>query len=197
MKASEATGEVAKLRATLGDAELRALGAARFERMRQAVDAFFGVHADQVPEVCRAMARRFHAGGRLLSWGGAAAGSDAWHVAVEFVHPVIVGKRALPALVLGEEPLAHLALLGRPVDIVLMIGTGGVGGTRERLLSLARQRGLLTLSLGGRAADTEPRADFSFGVADDDPTVVQEVHETLYHVLWELVHVFLEQPESL
>jgi D-sedoheptulose 7-phosphate isomerase len=34
-------------------------------------------------------------------------------------------------------------------------------------------------------------------VPSDDPRVVKEVHVTTYHVLWELVHVFLEQPGVL
>jgi D-sedoheptulose 7-phosphate isomerase len=35
-------------------------------------------------------------------------------------------------------------------------------------------------------------------VADsDDPRVVKEMHVTMYHLLWELVHVFLEQPGTL
>jgi D-sedoheptulose 7-phosphate isomerase len=31
----------------------------------------------------------------------------------------------------------------------------------------------------------------------DDPRVVKEIHVTTYHVLWELVHVFFEQPGVL
>ena len=31
----------------------------------------------------------------------------------------------------------------------------------------------------------------------DDPRVVKEIHVTMYHLLWELVHVFLEQPGTL
>ena len=53
------------------------------------------------------MAERFARGGRLVALGSSpAARSDARHVAVEFVHPVIVGKRALPAIgiVDGLEP---------------------------------------------------------------------------------------------
>jgi D-sedoheptulose 7-phosphate isomerase len=30
-----------------------------------------------------------------------------------------------------------------------------------------------------------------------DPCVVKETHVTMYHVLWELVHVFFEQPGVL
>jgi D-sedoheptulose 7-phosphate isomerase len=58
----------------------------------------------------------------------------------------------------------------------------------------ARSRGLLTLALaggdGGPMRDAE--LDFCFVVPSADPMVVQETHETLYHVLWELVHVFFE-----
>ena len=50
------------------------------------------------------MAERFARGGRLIAIGlSPAARSDVRHVAVEFVHPVIVGKRALPALGLAGE----------------------------------------------------------------------------------------------
>ena len=50
------------------------------------------------------MAERFARGGRLVAFGHSpAARSDARHVAVEFVHPVIVGKRALPAIGLAGE----------------------------------------------------------------------------------------------
>ena len=164
--------------------DLHALGQARFGRSQQAVETFFTAQADAVSAACWAMARRFHRGGRLLAWGAGAAASDAWHVAVEFVHPVIVGKRALPALVLEDEPAVRLSLLGRPTDIALAISPGGDDPHGAALLARARQRGLLTIALTGRGA-VDAGADHCFAVEDDDPTVVQEVHETLYHVLWE------------
>ncbi|HYO15285.1 MAG TPA: SIS domain-containing protein [Thermoanaerobaculia bacterium] len=176
--------------------KLHALGRARFDRSYRAVEAFFTAQADVVPAACWAMARRFHGGGRLLAWGAGAAASDAWHVAVEFVHPVIVGKRALPALVLEEEPAVRLSLLGRPTDIALAISPEGDDPHGAALLSQARRQGLLTIALNGRGAG-DAGADYRFAIEDDDPTVVQEVQETLYHVLWELVHVFLEQPGLL
>src|SRR5690349_12245622 len=52
---------------------------------------------------CRAMAERFQNGGKLLVFGNGGPSTDAQHVAVEFVHPVIVGKRALPALSLSTD----------------------------------------------------------------------------------------------
>src|SRR5215475_7468664 len=60
--------------------------------------ALFAREADHLAAACDEMARRFLAGGRLIAFGRGASATDAQHVSVEFVHPVIVGKRALPAL---------------------------------------------------------------------------------------------------
>src|SRR5579863_2487111 len=83
--------------------ELKALVAARFEQSMTTPETFFSAEADQIAQACWAMARRFHQGGRLLAFGNGALATDAQHVAVEFVHPVIVGKRALPALALTND----------------------------------------------------------------------------------------------
>lgn len=40
-------------------------------------------------------------------------------------------------------------------------------------------------------------ADHILVAAADDPTVVKEIHVTAYHLLWELVHVFFDQPGLL
>jgi D-sedoheptulose 7-phosphate isomerase len=54
--------------------------------------------------------------------------------------------------------------------------------------------GLLTLCLAGGTGGLSKEADFDydFVIEADDPFVIQETHETLYHVLWELVHIFFE-----
>jgi phosphoheptose isomerase len=81
----------------------KSLLTARFERSMAVSESFFKTESSRVAQACREMAQRFHRGGRLLSFGAGAAASDAQHVAVEFVHPVTVGRRALPGLALGEE----------------------------------------------------------------------------------------------
>lgn len=138
------------------------------------------------------MAERFARGGRLIALGTSpAARSDARHVAVEFVHPVIVGKRALPALGLTGEggPLSlQLDLLARPDDIVLAFGAEDEGARPETEAAIvaARARGCLTIAFSPAGAEWELAAP------GDDPFVRQELVETLYHILWELVHVFFE-----
>lgn len=59
-------------------------------------DRFFSREAGRLALACRDMAERFLQGGRLLAFGRGPYATDAQHVSVEFVHPVIVGKRALP-----------------------------------------------------------------------------------------------------
>src|SRR5690242_6361202 len=87
---------------------------------RNAVCAdFFAKEAPRLAEACHEMSRRFLGGGRLLACGRGAAATDAQHVSVEFVHPVIVGKRALPALDLGADFEARMPVLVRPDDMVL------------------------------------------------------------------------------
>jgi D-sedoheptulose 7-phosphate isomerase len=131
------------------------------------------------------MAGRFARGGRLLAFGEGMAAADAAHVVVEFTHPVIVGKRALPALRLADP--ATLPLFAEPDDIALGIGDGARSAAA---LATAAEIGLLTVALAG--AHTGVRADHVLAVPSGDPRVVREGHVTTYHVLWELVHVFLE-----
>lgn len=186
--------------------EVRSLVAARFARSIAEPEAFFEAEADRIAHACWQMARRFHQGGRLIAFGNGAFASDAQHVAVEFVHPVIVGKRALPALALtndgtllphggdGVDFSRQLTLLGRPQDIALAFSLDGADANVVEALTTAQQMGMLTLALTGaeRADLASARPDFCFAVASGDALVVQEVHETLYHILWELVHVFFE-----
>jgi D-sedoheptulose 7-phosphate isomerase len=143
---------------------------------------FFEAEAERLAQLCREMADRFAAGGRLVAFGDTpGARSDVRHVAVEFVHPVIVGKRALPAI--GLEP-ELVALLAEPDDIAM--GFGDVGPA----MAAARERGCLTIGFAPVGAEHE------FEPPSADPSIRQELVETLYHVLWELVHVFLEHRGS-
>ncbi len=160
------------------------------ELRRQASDAFFEEHAESLARLCHLMAERFARGGRLIALGASpAARSDARHVAVEFVHPVIVGKRALPAIAMtggGGELAAQVALLARPEDIAIAFGAEQDGGEAARAVALARARGCLTIAFSPAGGEHE------FEPPCADPHVRQELVETLYHVLWESVHVFFE-----
>jgi D-sedoheptulose 7-phosphate isomerase len=136
------------------------------DRRREANASWFAAEAERLARLCGEMAERFARGGRLLAVAGTPQGwSDAHHVAVEFVHPVIVGKRALPAIAVTPE---QLALVAEPDDMVIAFGAP-VGDTPALVIEL------------------DP--------PEQDPFIRQELVETAYHVLWELVHVFLDHSE--
>jgi D-sedoheptulose 7-phosphate isomerase len=153
-------------------------------------ESFFEAEAPRLAEACHEMSRRFLNGGRLLAFGDGSAATDAQHVSVEFVHPVIVGKRALPALDLGPDFEKRLPVVLQPEDMVMGFAFPEADESIERALRAARERGGLTFSLTGEAGE------YSFGPPDGDPFVVQEVFEVLYHVLWETVHVYFEHREQ-
>lgn len=158
---------------------------------RNAVFArFFQQEAPRLAVACHEMSRRFLAGGRLLAFGRGAAATDAQHVSVEFVHPVIVGKRALPALDLGAEFAARLPALIRPDDMVIGFAFPGRDAEVEHALCAARRQGALTFALAG------DDADYAFALPDGDPFIAQEIFEVLYHLLWETVHVYFEHREQ-
>lgn len=152
--------------------------------------AFFRAEAPRLAEACEEMSRRFLAGGRILAFGLGAAATDAQHVSVEFVHPVIVGKRALPALDLGPDFAAHLPVILSPDDMVMGFAGENPSPAISSALRVARDRGALTFGLPGDAAE------YDFVPPDDDPFVSQEVFEVLYHLLWETVHVYFEHREQ-
>lgn len=143
------------------------------------------------------MAGRFRTGGRLLAAGRGPAAPDAAHVVVEFVHPVIVGTRALPALALPDGGSGDsVALFGEPGDILLALSPDGEGTDLAGALATAVRRGLLTVALlggAGGAAARVPGLDHLVVVGSPDPRVAREGHVSAYHVLWELVHVFLSE----
>jgi D-sedoheptulose 7-phosphate isomerase len=196
--------------------DLHTVVSKRLEKSTSIPETFFAAEAEQIAQACWAMARRFHRGGRLLAFGTGASATDAQHVAVEFIHPVIVGKRALLALALtndsatlsslmsgkqAEAPFVReLSVLARSQDIAMGFAPDENCPHILAALEFARSRGLLTLALlGGNvgqlsksATAHECVADFCFVVSADDALAIQETQETLYHVLWELVHIFFE-----
>jgi len=148
--------------------------------------AYFAGNATAIAEAARNVAQRLNDGGRIYAFGRGAYATDAQHVAVEFVHPVLVGKRALPASDLSLSFEAALPVIAGPRDVVLGFGPPEGDPAVARALDAARARGAFTFALPGGDAD------FAMAPASDDEHVHQEIAEILGHVLYESVHVFLE-----
>jgi D-sedoheptulose 7-phosphate isomerase len=155
----------------------------------QIIEGFFAREARNLAEACREMSERFLQGGRLLAFGRGPYATDAQHVSVEFVHPVIVGKRALPALDISMAFQQWLDVLLQTEDIVM--GFGPPEGDAEIVTALAsaRSRKAMTFALPGEDGS------YALQPATQDPFIHQEMVEIFYHTLWETVHVFLEHRE--
>jgi D-sedoheptulose 7-phosphate isomerase len=151
--------------------------------------AFFAREAGRLAEACHEMSERFLRGGRLLAFGHGPYATDAQHVSVEFVHPVIVGKRALPALDLSILFRPWLEAIVSPDDIAMGFGPPeGDAEVWEALASADRKRAM-TFALPG------PKGSYAVDTGIADPFMHQELIEILYHTLWETVHVFFEHRE--
>ena len=129
-------------------------------------EQFFTAHAEDIERCVHALAERFAAGGRLLCMGNGGSACDAQHVAVEFQHPIIEKRRALPATALANDVAFvtavgndtdfsrvfadQIELYGRPSDALLGISTSGSSANVNRALAAARKKGLLTIGFSGR-----------------------------------------------
>jgi D-sedoheptulose 7-phosphate isomerase len=135
------------------------------------------------------MSERFVQGGRLLAFGRGAYATDAQHVSVEFVHPVIVGKRALPALDISMMFRPWLETILHPEDMVMGFGPPEGDDEIRSTLEFASSHNALTFALPGA------KGSYAVEAFSADPFIHQEIIEILYHTLWESVHVFLEHRE--
>jgi D-sedoheptulose 7-phosphate isomerase len=187
------------------------------EKAKESVDVktrFFEANKDTILAASLQMARSFNRGRKLLVCGNGGSATDAQHVAVEFMHPIIVGRKALPAICLTNDIAMLTAVandvgfndvftrqiiaLGRPGDFLLGISTSGNSDNLVHAFLTARRMNLITIGFagndGGKMAEM-----FSQGVLDYCLTVptssihrIQETHVTLYHIMWDMVHTFLQ-----
>jgi hypothetical protein len=163
-----------------------------------AIDRGLGAElAEDLATTALTLARRFAAGGTM--WSIAPSWEPhALHIAVEFVHPVIVGKRALPAVALTGPDLVDLARVSvRPGDIVIAVA----GADDAQVRSVMRRCpawGATTIWIGSGERPAAGIANHTLWLDDPDPRVPATGGFVLfYHVLWELTHVCFEHPGLL
>jgi hydrogenase maturation factor len=143
------------------------------------------------------LARRFHNGATLWvispQWE-----PHAHHVAVEFVHPVVMGKRALAAVALvGPDPVAQARVAANPGDLVLAIAAADTPAVLD-VMRRAPAWGVRTLWIGFGDRPPAGAADHILWIDSEDPMVPATGGLVLlYHLLWELTHVCFEHPGLL
>jgi hypothetical protein len=158
-------------------------------------DEVLGGAATDLATAALALARSFAHGGTLWCWAPGAP-QHAQHVAVEFVHPVIVGTRALPAVaVLDDDATSTLRAMARAGDALLVVADADAAV--EPTLRRAQAWGLTTLWLGSGPRPRNATADHLLW-SSEDPLASHDGRLVLgYHLLWELTHVCFEHPGLL
>jgi D-sedoheptulose 7-phosphate isomerase len=169
---------------------------------------FFHEYAWQIEMLAVEMGKRFTNGGRLLVMGNGGSLCDALHFSVEFTHPIIEKRPAFPVIPLMTDVATitaiandldssrifvnQLRLHGKPGDMALVVSTSGKSANLIYALEEARKRDMLTIAWAGKDGGRFPQlADYCFIVPSYSIHRIQEVHATLVHVLWDMIHISL------
>jgi D-sedoheptulose 7-phosphate isomerase len=189
------------------------------EKVRESVEVktkFFDANKETIIAASLDLAKAFHSGHKLLVCGNGGSATDAQHVAVEFMHPITVGRKALPAICLSNDMAMVTAVandvgfddvfsrqviaLGADGDVLLGISTSGNSENLLHAFTTARRMGLTTIGFagddGGKMAAAAARSgglvDYCLTVPTSSIHRIQESHVALYHIMWDLVHTFLQ-----
>lgn len=192
------------------------------EKVRESVEVkqrFFEENQDEILRASLVLAKTFDRGGKLLTCGNGGSATDAQHVAVEFMHPITVGRKALPAICLNNDTamvtavandvsfsdvfVRQLIALGKEGDALIAISTSGNSENILHAFKTAAQMKLTIIGFagndGGKTQQMKDRGliDFCFTVPTSSIHRIQESHVALYHILWDMVHVFFENKAFL
>lgn len=169
-------------------------------------EKFFTKYAESLEMMSRSMAERFHQGARLFVMGNGGSLCDALHMCVEFNHPIIEKRPAFPVIPLMTDIATmtaigndidftrvfvnQLRLLSVPGDIAMVFSTSGKSPNLIYALQAAREKQMLTVAFAGKDGGRFPEiTDYCFIVPSYSIHRIQEVHATVVHVVWDLVHI--------
>lgn len=201
------------------------MAALKFSLLEKARDSaeikirFFQENQEPILAASLALAKAFHRGRKLMICGNGGSATDAQHVAVEFMHPITVGRKALPAICLTNDMAMITAVandvgfddafarqiiaLAQEGDVLLAISTSGNSNNLLHAFETARRLKLITVGFSGNDGgemgnmSREGLLNFCFTVPTSSVHRMQETHVALYHILWDMVHEFLQHPALL
>ena len=175
-------------------------------------EKFFTKYADSLEAMSREMAARFKAGNKLFTMGNGGSLCDALHMTVEFNHPIIEKRAAYPVIPLMTDVATmtaigndldftrvyvnQLRLLAAPGDMAMAFSTSGKSPNLIYALETAREKKLMTVAFAGKDGGRFPEiADYCFIVPSYSIHRIQEVHATVVHIVWDLVHIALGEED--
>src|SRR6476660_7453309 len=187
------------------------------EKVRESVEVkskFFEANKETIIAASLHLARAFHRGHKLLVCGNGGSATDAQHVAVEFMHPITVGRKALPAICLANDMAMVTAVandvgfedvfarqiiaLGKEGDVLLGVSTSGNSKNLVHAFATARRLKITTIGFagsdGGEMAELAVAGLVNYCLTVPTASIhrIQETHVALYHIMWDMVHTFLQ-----
>lgn len=171
---------------------------------------FFAENLQEVFETAKDIASVFAKSGRMFSAGNGGSSCDAAHFAVEFQHPVTAGRPALPVInlcndvammsaVANDVGFEHvfvrmLEAQAKPDDGLITFSSSGNSKNLIESLRKSREIGMSTFAITGGDGGLILQSGLAqrcLIVRSDSIHRIQEVHVTLYHILWDIVHTLL------
>jgi len=177
-------------------------------------EKFLDHYAEMIGELAEKMAGRFGVGHQLWVMGNGGSACDAQHIAVEFIHPILEKRRALPAFDLVSQMAVltaiandkdyarifvdQIELHGKPGDMALAISTSGNSPNLIYALEAAKRKDMLTIAFSGKdGGRLVGAAEYCFTVPTFSTHRIQESHVTLLHILWDLIHVSMGEEDVI
>src|ERR1700754_2153250 len=130
------------------NALMEQLGFSLLEKARESVEVktqFFAENKETILAASLATAKSFYRGRKLLVCGNGGSATDAQHVAVEFMHPITVGRKDLPVISLAND-IAMLTAVANDVGIAQVF-------SRQLIAHAAAGDILLAISTSGNSAN--------------------------------------------
>jgi D-sedoheptulose 7-phosphate isomerase len=148
------------------------------------------------------MGECLRSGHKILVFGNGGSASQAQHFASELVNRFLRERPALAALALTTDTSALTSIandadyeqvfsrqveaLGSPGDVALGLSTSGNSPNVLKALGKAKEMGLVTVALTGRAGGLlVDLADYLLDVPSDATPRIQEIHLLLLHLMAE------------
>jgi D-sedoheptulose 7-phosphate isomerase len=193
------------------------LGFSLLEKARESVEIktrFFADNKSAILAASLQMAKAFHRGRKLLVCGNGGSATDAQHIAVEFMHPITVGRKALPAICLANDMAMVTAVandvgfddvfsrqviaLGNEGDVLLGVSTSGNSRNLVHAFATAHRMKMATIGFagsdGGEMAELVLAGLLNYCLTVPSASIhrIQETHVALYHIIWDMVHTLLQ-----
>lgn len=184
--------------------------AAKAEDSIRVKEVFFNLHSADLLQAARYIADTYRQAGKLLTAGNGGSSCDAAHLAVEFMHPVTTGRKALPAVNLSQDTAMitavsndvgvehvltrQLSALANASDTLVVFSTSGNSANLVEACRKARGLGMRVIAFTGQSGGdiaAKQLADVCLKVPSDSIHRIQECHLACYHILWDLVHSLL------